>query len=81
MTKAAKKEFYAIDFYATQTLQNGKEIETIQTVYFLKRDENGKHTDWSINTGAERGEEELKKQHFYKIEYKGYRIVRMNVFM
>ena len=74
-----KKEYYAVDFYATETLQNGKERETTQTVYFPKREENGKFTKWSPFAAMERGEAELKKQQYYNIVYKGCRCVKLNV--
>ena len=74
-----KIEFYAIDFWAIETLRNGKERETTQTVYFPKRDEHGKLTHWTEITAMERAEMELKKQRYYKLIYKGCRTVRMNV--
>lgn len=75
-----KREFYAVDYYATETLQNGKERETTQTVYFPCREENGKFTKWSGSFDTmERAEKELKEQHYYKLIYKGTRIVRLNV--
>ena len=74
-----KREFYAVDFYATETLQNGKERETTQTVYFPKREENGKFSKWTELTAMERGEEELKNQHYYKVIYKGCRSVKLNI--
>ena len=75
-----KKVFYAIDFYATETLQNGKERETTQTVYFPKYDKTGCHlSKWSPMSAAEAAEKELKEQRYYKLIYKGYREVKMSV--
>lgn len=79
MVKESKREFYAVDFYATETLQNGKERETVQTVYFPRRDENGRFSKWTELLAMERGAEKLKKQHYYRVMYKGCRIVKLNV--
>lgn len=74
-----KPIFYAIDYYATETLQNGKERETVQTVYFPRNCENGRLSRWSPFSAAEYAEKVLKEQHYYNLIYKGYREVRMNV--
>lgn len=74
-----KRVFYAIDFYATETLQNGKERETTQTVYFPKHDSRGRLSKWSPMSAMEAAEKELKEQRYYKLIYKGYREVRMSV--
>jgi hypothetical protein len=74
-----KREFYAVDYYATETLQNGNERETTQTVYFPRREENSKFTKWGSFDTMARAEEELTKQHYYKLIYKGTRIVKLNV--
>lgn len=74
-----KKIFYAIDYYATETLQNGNERETVQTVYFPKHSENGRLSRWSPFSAAEYAEQVLKEQHYYNLIYKGCREVRLNV--
>ena len=76
-----KREFYAVDFYATETLQNGNERETTQTVYFPKREENGKYTNWNALSVIERAKRELENDHFYRLIYKKTRIVKMSVIM
>ena len=74
-----KKEFYAVDFYATETLQNGNERETTQTVYFPARDDNGRYTKWTPISAMSAAEKELKNDHYYRLIYKGVRRVKMNV--
>lgn len=74
-----KKIYYAIDFYATETLQNGKERETTQTVYFPKHDQNGRLSKWSPMLAAEAAEKELKEQRYYKLIYRRCREVKMSV--
>lgn len=75
-----KRIYYAIDFYATETLQNGRERETTQTVYFPKYDKTGYHfSNWTPMLAMEAAEKELKEQRYYKLMYKGCREVKMSV--
>lgn len=74
-----KTEFYAVDFYATETLQNGRERETVQTVYFSVRDSFGRYSKWSPFSCVEAAENELIEQHYYNLLFKGSRRVKMSV--
>ena len=63
-----KKAMYKVTFHATETLQNGKERTTLQSVYMPRKDEEtGQHI--TREQQIERGTEALKAAHYYNIRY------------
>lgn len=63
-----KKQVYKVNFYATETLQNGKERRVLKSVYTPRFDATTrKHI--TEEQRIERGTQALAAEHYYNIQY------------